>query len=347
MMNESPAIFKRVSILIPTYNEEHYIANCLDSILMNDYPHDFLEILVIDGKSTDGTKEIVQRYIERHHFVRLLENPKRIQAAALNIGIREATGEIIICMSAHAVYAPDYIRQCVTLLQETGAANVGGLMSAVGQDYLSNSIAIALSLPFGVGDARYRYSNKEEWVDTVFGGCWHKKTLEALGGFNEEWIVNEDYELNYRLRQMGGKILFSPKIRCQYFVRRSLRALARQFFRYGFWRVKTLAAYPDSLRWRQLVPPLFVLMLLASLTMLLVFWPASIVIPGLYLGANVIASVQAARHRGWQYLPVLPLVFTTVHMSWGLGFLFGLGHFGVPRLSWKSVMRAFRSPTCL
>ncbi len=347
MSSESLVALKRISILIPTYNEEHYIAGCLDSILMNDYPQDFLEILVIDGGSTDFTREIVQRYIERYHFIRLLENPKRIQAEALNIGIREATGEIIICMSAHAVYAPDYIRQCVTLLQETGAANVGGLMSAVGQDYLSNGIAIALSSPFGIGDARYRYSDREEWVDTVFAGCWYKKTLEALGGFNEEWVVNEDYELNYRLRQMGGKILFSPKIRCQYFVRRSLRALARQFFRYGFWRVKTLVAYPDSLRWRQLVPPLFILMLIASLTMLPVFGLVSIVIPGLYIGVNVIASLQAARHRGWQYLPVLPLVFTTIHISWGLGFLFGLGCFGIPRLSWRSVMRAFRSPRCL
>ena len=344
MATESSKTYEKVSIIIPTYNEERYIARCLDSILRNDYPKDLIEILVIDGKSTDRTQEIVQGYVQHYPFVRLLKNSKRVQAAAINIGIRAAVGEIVLIMSAHAIYAPDYIRQSVTLLQETDAANVGGLMFAVGSDYVSNSIAAALTSPFGVGDARYRYSDKEEWVDTVFAGCWHKSTLEALGGFNEEWVVNEDYELNYRLRQAGGKILFSPKIRCQYFVRSSLGALARQYFRYGFWKVKTLVTYPDSLRWRQLVPPIFVPALVVSLALLPVFWPASIVIPGLYAAANLAASLQAARRRGWRYLPLLPAVFATLHLSWGLGFWSGIARFGIPRFSWRSLARAFRSP---
>nr|BAL53024.1 succinoglycan biosynthesis protein ExoA [uncultured Acetothermia bacterium]BAL55157.1 succinoglycan biosynthesis protein ExoA [uncultured Acetothermia bacterium]BAL60196.1 succinoglycan biosynthesis protein ExoA [Candidatus Acetothermum autotrophicum] len=343
MLNEPHAALKRVSILIPTYNEEHYIAGCLDSILRNDYPQNLLEILVIDGGSTDGTKEIVRSYVERYHFIRLLTNPKRIQAAAMNIGIREATGEIIIWMSAHAFYASDYIRQSVTLLQQVDAACVGGLMVATGSGYISNSIAIAITSPFGSGDARYRYSDREEWVDTVFAGCWYKRTLEAIGGFNEEWVVNEDYELNYRLRQAGGRILFSPKIRCQYFVRSSLRALARQYFRYGFWKVKTLVTYPDSLRWRQLVPPLFALALITSLMLIPISWAAGIVIPILYGAANLMASLQAARRCGWKYLPLLPAVFTTLHLSWGIGFWSGMVRFGIPRFSWRSVARAFRS----
>lgn len=333
-----------VSVIIPTYNEELHIARCLDSILTGDYPKDSLEILVIDGISTDRTREAIQEYSENHPCIRLLENPKRIQAAAMNIGLHETKGEIIIGMSAHALYAPDYIRQSVTLLQQTNAACVGGLMAATGSDYVSNGIAIAMTSPFGIGDARYRYSDREEWVDTVFAGCWYKRTLEAIGGFNEEWVVNEDYELNYRLRQAGGRILFSPKIRCQYFVRSSLKALARQYFRYGFWKVKTLVAYPDSLRWRQLVPPMFVLALLASLMLIPIFWPVGIVIPGLYTTANLIASLQAARHRGWKYLPLLPVVFATLHLSWGIGFWSGIVRFGIPQFSWKSVARAFRSP---
>lgn len=343
MLAESHALYKKVSIIIPTYNEEQYIARCLDSILINDYPKDLIEILIVDGRSTDRTQEIVQGYIQRYHFLRLLENPKRIQAAAINIGIRAATGEIVLVMSAHASYAPDYIRQSVTLLQQTNADNVGGLMQAIGSDYVSNSIAIGMTSPFGIGDARYRYSDREEWVDTVFGGCWYKRTLEAIGGFNEEWAVNEDYELNYRLRQAGGKILFSPKIRCQYFVRSSLRALARQYFRYGFWKVKTLVTYPDSLRWRQLMPPIFVLMLIASLMLIPIFWPAGIVIPGLYIAANSIASLQAARRRGGRYLPLLPLVFATLHLSWGIGFWCGVARFGIPRFSWRSLVQAFQS----
>lgn len=345
MSNNPLAASVKVSVLIPTYNEEHYISQCLDSILMNDYPQDLLEVVIIDGKSTDRTKEIVHSYVERYHFVRLLENPKRIQAAAMNLGIREATGEIIIWMSAHALYAPNYIRQSVTLLQQTNAACVGGLMVATGSNYISNGIAVALRSPFGIGDARYRYSDKEEWVDTVFAGCWYKHTLEAIGGFNEEWVVNEDYELNYRLRQAGGKILFSPKIRCQYYVRKSLRALAQQFFRYGFWKVKTLVTYPDSLRWRQFAPPIFILTLIASLALFPVFWPAGIVVPGLYAAANLIASLQAARRHGWRYLPLLPLVFATLHLSWGIGFWSGIVRFGIPRFSWKSLVHAFRPPT--
>ncbi len=334
-----------VTVVIPVFNEEHYISACLESVLVNTYPKDRLEILVIDGMSTDRSREIIRDYARRYAFIRLLDNPKRIQAAAMNIGLRAATGEIILRMDAHTIYAPDYISQCVNLLQATRAANVGGPPQAVGKDYISNAIAIAMTSPFGVGDARFRFSNQEQWVDTVYLGAWYKQTLEALGGFNETWVVNEDYELNYRLRQAGGKIFFSPKIRCHYYVRRSLSALARQYFRYGFWRVKTLVAYPDSLRWRQLAPPVFVLALIASLAALPVFWPAGVVIPGLYTVANLIASLQAARRHGWRYLPLLPLVFFLLHSSWGIGFFCGLVRFGIPRFSWKSLARAFRSPT--
>lgn len=343
MVTESSKRYEKISIIIPAYNEERCIARCLDSILHNDYPKDLIEILVVDGKSTDRTQEIVQDYAQRYPFVRLLENFKRIQAAAMNIGISKAEGDIILRMDAHTTYASDYIRQCVNLLQTTGAANVGGAQQAIGTNYISNVIAAVTTSPFGVGDARFRFSNQEEFVDTVYLGAWHKSTLEALGGFNEEWMVNEDYELNYRLRQAGGKILLSPKIRCQYFVRSSLGALARQYFRYGFWKVKTLVTYPDSLRWRQLVPPIFVLALVVSLALLPVFWPASIIIPGLYAAANVAASLQVARCRGWRYLPLLPVVFATLHLSWGLGFWSGIVRFGVPRFSWKSLARAFRS----
>jgi len=321
-----------VSVLVPIRNEEHYIARCLDSILSNDYPRDRLEILVIDGMSTDRSREIIQHYIKQYPFIRLLENPKRIQAAALNIGLQEAKGEIIIRMDAHTIYAPDYIRWCVELLETTEAANVGGLQRAVGTNYVSNAIAIATTTPFGVGNAYFRYAEKEMWVDTVYLGAWRKSTLEALGGFNEEWVVNEDYELNYRLRKAGGKILLSPKIKCWYYVRPSLKALARQYFRYGFWRVKTFVTYPDSLRWRQLAPPALVVALLLSLGVLPVNWILGITTPTLYLAANLLTSTWIASRRGWKYLPLLPLVFATIHLSWGIGFLSGLFWWEITRI---------------
>lgn len=333
-----------VSILIPMRNEERYIAACLDSILANDYPKDRLEILVIDGISTDRSREITQDYAKRYPFLRLLNNTKRIIPAALNIGIQEAKGEIIIRMDAHTSYALDYIRRCVELLETTEAANVGGLQRAVGTNYISKAITIAITTPFGIGNAYFRYAEKEMWVDTVYLGAWRKSTLEALGGFDEEWVVNEDYELNYRLRKAGGKILLSPEIRCWYYVRPSLKALARQYLRYGFWKVKTLVRYPNSLRWRQLAPPALVVALLLSLGILPVNRMLGVTVPVLYLAANLVASIWIASRRGCKYLPLLPVVFATIHLSWGTGFLAGLFKWSIPRITLSSLVKAFQSP---
>ena len=333
----------RVTVVIPMRNEERLLAKCLDSVLANEYPRDRLEILVIDGMSVDGSRRIAEDYARRHPCIRLLENPQQIQAAALNIGIREAGGDIVIRMDAHTTYAQDYIRECVTALQRTGAVNVGGALRAVGTDYLSNTIAIGVTSPFGTGDARFRYSEQEEWVDTVYLGAWYKRTLEDVGGFDEAWRVNEDYQLNYRLRLAGGKILLSPKIRCEYYVRGSLSGLVRQYFLDGFWKVKTLTAYPDSLRWRQFAPPCFVLAIAVSLVVLPFWWKVGLIVPGLYLAANFTASFQAAGRRGLNYLPFLPIVFAAIHLSWGVGFWAGIFRSGVPRFSLRSVDQAVRS----
>lgn len=332
-----------VSILIPIYNEERHLAQCLDSILANDYPRDNIEILAIDGLSTDRSREIVQEYANHYPFIRLLDNPKRSQAAALNIGIREARGDILIRMDAHTVYASDYIRQCVRLLETTDATNVGGLQRAVGTDYVSGAIGVAITTPFGIGDAHFRYvEGKEMYVDTVYLGAWYKSTLIALGGFNEEWAINEDYELNYRLRKAGGRILLSPNIRSWYCVRPSLRGLAKQYFRYGFWRVKTLVAHPGSLRWRQLVPPALVMTLFLALGLLPFDWRLGVTVPAVYLAANLAASFWTAYNKGWRYLPLLPVVFATIHLSWGTGFVMGLFKWGIPRITPSSLLQAFR-----
>jgi len=161
-----------VTVVVPMRNEERYISICLDSIVANDYPKDRLEVLVVDGMSTDRSRKIVEDYIQRYPFIRLLENPKRIVPAALNIGIREARGEIIIRMDAHTVYAPDYISCCVELLMTTDAANVGGPMRKVGTTYVSRAIAIATSVPFGVGDSYFHYAESDRYVDTVYLGAW-------------------------------------------------------------------------------------------------------------------------------------------------------------------------------
>ena len=321
-----------VSVIVPVRNEQEHIIQCLTSILGNDYPQECLEILVVDGMSTDRSREIIRRYAQDSPRIRLVDNPKRIQAAAMNIGIREAKGDVIIRIDAHTVYGSDYISQCVKLLQDTVAANVGGVQHAVGTNYVTSAIALAITSPFGVGDAKFRYASEHAWVDTVYLGAWHKRTLEAVGGFAEEWVINEDYELNYRLRRNGGKILLAPQVRCQYRVRESLYGLAHQYFWYGVWRVKTMVAHPGSVRWRQLVPPLFVASFLISLASLPLLGAWGLVIPGFYAMATVTASVHGARRGGWRYLPVLPAVFGTLHFSWGTGFYVGILRWGLPRV---------------
>lgn len=338
IQNKKPIPLPCVSIVMPLRNEEHFIVRCLNSIIDNDYPHDRVEILIVDGMSTDQSRDIVKRYSKRYSNIKLLENPKKIRVTANNVGIRAALGEIIISMDAHVIYAPDYIRRCVELLQTTGAANVGGIQKAVGYNYATRAIALATTTPFGIGDAEFRYSKKEKWVDTVYLGAWYKKTLEKVGLFNENWVRNGDYELNYRLRKTGGRILLSPKIKCQYFVRGSLTKLAKQYFKYGMWRVKTIVTHPYSIRWRHLLPPALILWLILS-PILLAFgikiWWLPIVS---YLLYTIITSFGLALLNGLSYFPLLIPTLWILHICWGVGFYCGLFSFGFPKIRFKTIL---------
>lgn len=313
-----------VTVVIPMRNEAANIAACLDSVRASRLPAGVtLEILVLDGASTDASPAIVAEIATRDPRVRLLPNPDRLQAPAFNRGLAEARGTYLVRLDAHSLYADDYIAECVRLLDETGAGNVGGVQRAVGTHRLSRAIAAAVSSPFAAGDAKYRHATEPQWTDTVYLGAWRTETLRALGGMKTDWAVNEDYEMNVRLRAAGHRVYLSPTIRSTYFVRASLRKLARQYVRYGFWKVRTLLAHPGSLRWRQTVAPAFVLSLLA--TPLLVHWLGW---PGAahliaYAAANLAASLLVARRHGLALLPLLPLIFLTIHLAWGTGFLAG------------------------
>ncbi len=327
-----------VSIVMPVRNEEQFLAKCLDSIIANDYPKEKYEIIVVDGMSSDRSRQIVAEYAERCSNIKLLDNPKKIRVIANNIGIRAAKGEIIISMDAHACYATDYIRSCVELLQSTGAANVGGPQRATGHNYVTNVIALATTTPFGIGDAEFRYSKKEKWVDTVYLGAWYKKTLEEVGLFNEEWIRNGDYELNYRIRNAGGKILLSPRIKCQYFVRGSLKKLMEQYFLYGLWRVQTIVAHPDSIRWRHVLPPLLVLGLFFSVFLLFFGIKLGWIPLVSYLGYTIAISVCISLIQGVKYFPLLIPTFWIIHLSWGLGFWRGISKFGCPKIRIRTIL---------
>lgn len=321
-MNSYPMI----SVLMPIRNEAFHIQHSLEAVLQQDYPPDRMEVLVADGMSSDGTREIVCGYQANHPNLMLIDNPGRIVPTGLNAALRVAQGEIVLRVDGHTLIAPDYVRQCVDALQRTRAEDVGGRMNAVGEGSFGEVVALATSSPFGVGGARFHYSKQEEWVDTVYMGAWPRRVFDEIGLFDEEMVRNQDDEFNYRLSKYGGKILLSPNIKSRYTVRGSPFKLWKQYFQYGYWKVRVLQKHPRQMRLRQFAPPVFVLALLLSTLLAFspILFPLSIIIPLAYVVANLGASLWTASKHGWRSLPLLPMVFAILHLSYGLGFLVGL-----------------------
>jgi glycosyltransferase involved in cell wall biosynthesis len=329
--------FLFVSIILPVRNEAASIERGLRAILEQDYPADRMEILIADGMSSDATRERIETLVASlshpQSSVTILDNPGKIVPTGMNIALRRARGEIIIRVDGHTIIAPDYVRQCVEILQRTQADNVGGKMNAIGSNPFGKAVALATSTPFGVGGARFHYSDAEEWVDTVYMGAWPRRVFEKIGLFDEELVCDQDDEFNYRLRKQAGRILLSPLIRSEYTVRNTLHALWRQYYQYGYWKVRVLQKHPRQMRLRQFAPPAFVLSLLLSFFLLFIPFPSFILHPSsfillLYIPANLFASLWTIlRHRSsvlGRLFFLLPLVFAILHISYGLGFLIGL-----------------------
>ena len=297
----------------------------LDSLAGQVLPGACLEAVIADGLSDDGTRAIVERYATRFSWIRMVDNPGRIAATGLNLALRESTGEIVLRMDAHTEYAPDYVSECLAVLRETGARNVGGPARTKAGGYWQTSIALASHSFFFSGGARFRDVKFEGCVDTVPYGCWKRETLLALGGFDETLERNQDDELNFRIIEAGGKIWQSPRIRSWYFPRRSLRALANQYYRYGLWKAVVIRKHGRPAEWRQIVPMSVLALFLAVLS-------AAYFLPSLRIAAicgissygltSVAASAAALRNRGQvRFLPALPLIFATVHLSYAIGML--------------------------
>lgn len=321
-LDSSPAAF--VSVIIPVRNEEKFIARCLQAVVDQNYPQDRMEILVVDGRSEDRSPEIAAELSSRYPLIELLDNPKLNAPAGLNLGIREARGDVIVRVDGHCLLEPDYVSQCVRCLRETGADNVGGLMQAVGQDYVSQVIALALSSLFGSGGSKFHYAAREQYVDTVYLGAFPRHVFDEIGFFNESLMRNQDYELNYRIRAAGGKVFLSPAIRSYYYGRSTLRDLWQQYFQYGFWKLEMIQMHPRSVQPRHLAAPLFVFCLLATGLLSLVhrgFLKLLLLAISSYLLASLLASLLIARRKGWRYFPLLPVAFAVMHFGWGLGFL--------------------------
>ena len=254
-----------VTVIVPCRNERRFIERCLASIVATRYPADRMEILVADGMSDNGTRDIIAASIARDTRISMLDNPARTSPAAMNIGIKRARGNVILRMDAHCEYPPDYIPALVSALETTGAANVGGVTAVVpaADTPVAKAIAIALSHVAGMGDSHFRIGAKEaKWVDTVPFGCWKRETFERVGLFNESLPRNQDDEFNMRLSRSGGRILLLPTVVTRYFGRETLAQLRRMFYQYGYFKPLAAIRSRSPLRPRQFAPAALVVGLL-------------------------------------------------------------------------------------
>jgi len=320
----SDAVF--VSVVLPVLNEERHIGACLESVLAQDYPSDRYEVIVADGGSTDGTRSLVSAFAARDSRVRLIDNPGMLQAAGLNRGILASRGDVIARQDGHAEWAPDHLSTSVARLLATGADNVGGRQDAVGEGRWGRAIARAMSSPFGVGGARFRYSDREEEMPTVFLGTFRRSAFERVGLFDEAYPPHEDYELNERIRATGGRIVFSPEIRTKYYVRSGLPALGRQYYRYGRGKVRVARASPGVVRPYHLVAPGFVAALPVAAVMALSGRGRRLAFAGAatYGAACVVAAQLAGRDEPPAVRARIPAVFAVMHVAWGAGFWAGV-----------------------
>jgi glycosyltransferase involved in cell wall biosynthesis len=318
-----------VSVIMPVRNEAAYIEGTLKSVVDQDYPTHRTEILVVDGMSTDGTRDLVRAAQIDHPQIRLIDNPRLVAAAALNIGLGEARGDYLLRVDGHSELDASYVRRCVEHLQRDGVDCVGGPVEAIGRSPLSRLIAVATSSRFGVGDSAFRtVHDRTMLVDTVNFPSYTRTAIERTGRFDEEIGCDEDDDYNLRLRSAGGTVLLAADVRSRLFCRRSLSALWRQFFRYGFWKVRVLQKSPRRMSARQFVPPLFVAALVvgAAASFTHAGRVALMTLVAAYLLASVAASIAHAPRVGFRGA-LLPIVFAVLHLSYGSGFLAGLFRF--------------------
>jgi len=323
-----------VSVIIPCRNEAKFIANCLESILKQSYPKDKMEILVIDGMSGDKTREIIEKLKAKNEKlkIKVLDNPKKFTPFALNIGIKNSKGEIIIRLDAHATYIKDYILKCIKYLKEYNADNVGGVWKIMPREttLINKSICLASSSVFGAGNAYYRmgYSKGLKWVDTVFGGCYKREVFKKIGLFNENLVRSQDMEFNLRLKKAGGKILLVPDIIAYYYPKSNFKEFFVHNFKDGIWAIYPLKFVKIPLCLRHYIPFIFILSLLGTgllgIFFPIFFWLFLFIFGSYFLVANYFSVKISTKEKDIRFLFLMPVAFACRHIGYGLGSIWGL-----------------------
>jgi len=325
--NITPTDRPLVSIIIPFLNEEEYLPRCLESIQAQSYPRERMEIIAADGGSVDDSRAVIEQFSANDDRILLVDNPLHTAAAGLNIGLEHARGEIILRVDAHSIISHDYIEQCASILEaRPEIGDVGGVLRPIGETCAGKAISAALQSPFSMGGSPSRYTTQPAEMDTVYLGAYRRRDIDAIGPFRAELRANEDYEFNYRLRSAGLNIWCDPAIKSETFTRSTLRALASQYLRYGYWKARIIRIHPRSIRVRHLAAPAFVLALLGSLLMLGagLAWEPFAVITASYAAGNLYFSWRSGRSKGDASVLLIPLVFAIMHICWGVGFLAGV-----------------------
>ncbi len=323
-----------VTIIIPCFNEEKYMSRCLNSVIAQDYPKDKLEILIIDGLSTDKTRAIIKEYQNNYEFIKLIDNPNRTAPYALNRGIMESKGRVIVRLDAHCVYPKNYLTVLTEKLKELDADNVGGVLNTLsgGNNKICQAIALGSSHIFGVGNSYFRTGAKEiKEVDTVPFGCYRRDVFDKIGLFDTDLIRNQDDEFNARIKRNGGKIYLIPEVRIDYYARDSLSKMMAMFYQYGLFKPLVNKKIGAPATFRQLVPPIFVAGLLAGLgfsifskKIFLIYCTILILYFLLSLGFSVAESIK---RKNISLIYLLPVVFFLIHLSYGAGYIEGLIRF--------------------
>jgi glycosyltransferase involved in cell wall biosynthesis len=307
-----------VSVVLPVLNEELHLSNAVQSILDQDYAGS-LEIILALGPSKDKTDEVAQRLASLDTRILLVKNPSGRTAAGLNLAINKSSNPVIVRVDAHAELQRNYISLAIEVMRSSGAVNVGGVMGAQGVSYFEKAVARAMRSPLGVGASRFHTGGDAGYVDTVYLGVFIRSAVIAVGGFDERFIRAQDWELNYRLRQAGGKIFFDPRLHVTYRPRSTAKALAKQYFEYGRWRRVVSRRHQGTINYRYLAPPFSLIGTLLSIALAVTLHVIFIIPAAIYASFLILASFVIG--KGVVEKILMPIVLFTMQMSWGVGFL--------------------------